>query len=176
MRTATDRALTDHREALAWVGAQRLRPAGWTDASTAGVLGLATSVLNTGSAYLQGDRQLDALAQGLALQQANIAAQAGAASARAEGAPLAQAIRLRLAQEAAAAQGAQQSADTQALAAQLQALATLDAQRGRSTLASQPSSSTASTSNGHGTILAVGVVVAAVGAAAVVWATRKRRR
>lgn len=160
---------------IAWgaLAPRHVRPAGWSDASTAGVLGAASSALGSASAYLSGDRQLDAWQQSLALQQSAAGAQATASAARVEGAPLVQSLRERLLREAATA-----SSEAQARQArdELQRLAQLEVQL-RASL--QPPGTPAATPEGRGGSLAVAAaVVLALAAAggAVAWAARRRGR
>ena len=159
-----------------WASPSRsVRPAGWSDASTVGVLGAASTALGTASSYLNTERQLDAWQESLALQQSYAGAQATASAARNEGAPLMQALREQLLRDAA---NANSTAQAQQVQAQLDQLTQLEAQMRAAPPPSSPPPSPQikrAPSGGHTAALVVlGVLLAlTAGGAALVWSRRK---
>lgn len=151
---------------------------GWSGENTASVIGIGTSLMNTGTALLRDEARIAALNQVIAEQEAALLAIQGAGSARAEGFPLLQAMQAQLARERLAAS----IAERDALAARN--LATLTALRAESTslgvqIAALPGAGPSpgapvASSVGAGTVVA-GFAGATVLAGLVWWlATRKR--
>ena len=147
-----------------------VRPAGWTDAATAGVLRTGASILGTLSSYEQGAQQLAALESALASQQAALAAQQAASASRAEGFTLTQQLQAQLAREQQQARIDQTAREITTLRAQLQVMVSASA-----ATPATPATGTAGTSSRAVWLLAL-LGVAAVGGVVVLARRRKRRR
>lgn len=148
-----------------------VRPAGWTDAATTGVLRTASTIAGTASNLLRGDQQLAALEESLGAQRAALDAQMAASASRAEGATITQRLQLQMAREQREAEIASTEREILALRAQIRAIVPADATPPIAPVVPPPS-----TSHTGAWLLALAALAAAgVGVAVVVTRRRKTR-
>lgn len=171
-------ALRDHALAIEWLAARgRIRPAGWSDQATAGLLNTASGVLRTVADYDQASQRLDVLRQTAAAQQEALNAQLRDASAYGAGSDIAAQIRLRIAREALERTRAEEAS----VAAQVRASASLAATPIHGADAAptpSPQRSVASGGSGgvSGAAIAGGAAAIAAVVAIVAWASSRRKR